>query len=116
MAIYNAGQRVRIRTLDVPFSRTPASVMGHRATVIAYRGEFGEPERVSRGDFDAPARALYQVSVALEAGSELLLDIFEHWLEPCDPPAQAPPCAPPAQTPPCDPPAQTPPDERHFHG
>lgn len=79
---FGIGDTVRIARREVPFSRTPPAVMGRVGRIVAVRGRFGEPERTSAGDVDAPDRVLYQVGIAIDESSELLVDLFEHWLEP----------------------------------
>jgi nitrile hydratase len=68
--------------------RTPHYLRGLRGTVVRRLGEFPNPEDLA---FARPAarRALYHVAFDQpavwhegQAGDELLVEIYEHWLEP----------------------------------
>jgi nitrile hydratase len=68
--------------------RTPHYVRGRRGTVVRHLGDFPNPEDLAFAR-PAEARPLYHVAFAMEsvwdgqgAPDELLIEIFEHWLEP----------------------------------
>jgi nitrile hydratase len=68
--------------------RTPHYLRGMRGTVVRSFGDFANPEDLAFGR-PATKRALYHVafdqpSVWQEGkpGDELLVEIYEHWLEP----------------------------------
>jgi nitrile hydratase len=87
------GQKVRVR-LDWPelrgpcHIRTPHYLRGEQGTIVRHLGDFPNPEDLA---FARPAalRALYHVAFGLSdvwhEGSgpdELLVELYEHWLEP----------------------------------
>ncbi len=89
----SAGARVRVRD-DWPEQRgpvhirTPHYLRGRQGVVAAHLGDFANPEDLAFGR-PAPRRALYHVAFAAPAifadaapGDDLLVEIFEHWLEP----------------------------------
>jgi nitrile hydratase len=79
------GDTVRIRDdIDVEFTRTPVAIQGRTGQIEAFRGYFGEPESVSAGDPNAPDRKLFQITFTVLDVSEMLVDVFEHWLELAD--------------------------------
>lgn len=67
--------------------RTPHYLRGHRGTVLRHLGDFPNPEDLAFAR-PAPRRALYHVSFDPHAiwpdagGSEIVAEVFEHWLEP----------------------------------
>jgi len=93
MADFAAGMRVRVRddwpeTRGPVHIRTPHYLRGESGRIVRRLGAFPNPEDLA---FARPAarRTLYHVafdqpSVWQEgsAGDELLVEIFEHWLEP----------------------------------
>ncbi|MBN8906091.1 MAG: nitrile hydratase subunit beta [Rhodospirillales bacterium] len=87
------GSAVRVR-LDWPETRgpvhirTPWYLRGARGTVVRHLGDLPNPEDLA---FARPAerRALYHVLFDQDAiwredhpGDELLVELYEHWLEP----------------------------------
>ena len=66
--------------------RTPHYVRGHEGKVVRHLGEFPNPEDIAF-ERPAPLRALYHVSFPLRqiwpdaSGDELVIEIYEHWLE-----------------------------------
>lgn len=67
--------------------RTPYYVRGAAGTVVRALGEFPNPEDLAFGR-PAALRSLYHVRVALASiwsegrdGDEILVEVFEHWLE-----------------------------------
>ncbi|HSZ93424.1 MAG TPA: SH3-like domain-containing protein [Acetobacteraceae bacterium] len=93
MADYAAGTRVRVKN-DWPETRgkvhirTPHYLRGMQGAVVRKLGAYPNPEDLA---FARPAaqRALYHVAFAQpavwqegKAGDELLVEIYEHWLEP----------------------------------
>jgi hypothetical protein len=91
--MYAAGTAVRVKddwpeTRGPVHIRTPHYVRGHRGTVARYLGDFPNPEDLA---FARPAerRPLYHVAFGRDAvwngegtADELLVEIYEHWLEP----------------------------------
>jgi hypothetical protein len=93
MAAFAPGAAVRVKD-DWPESRGPAHIRtphylrGMRGRVVRPLGAFSNPEDLAFAR-PAPRRPLYHVafdqpSVWQEGrpGDELLVEIFEHWLEP----------------------------------
>jgi nitrile hydratase len=89
MADFAAGTRVRVKN-DWPevHIRTPHYLRGMQGAVVRKLGIYPNPEDLA---FARPAaqRALYHVAFAQpavwqegKAGDELLVEIYEHWLEP----------------------------------
>jgi nitrile hydratase beta subunit-like protein len=93
MSDFARGTRVRVKddwpeTRGPVHIRTPHYVRGMQGTVVRRFGEFPNPEDLA---FARPAerRTLYHVAFDQPAvwqegkqGDELLVEIFEHWLEP----------------------------------
>ena len=68
--------------------RTPHYLRGEAGTVLRHLGDFPNPEDLAFAR-PAPKRALYHVRFDQphlwqhgQAGDELIVEIFEHWLEP----------------------------------
>lgn len=93
MADFSSGARVRVKN-DWPETRgpvhirTPHYLRGQQGTVVRKLGAYPNPEDLAFGR-PAERRALYHVafdqpSVWHEgrAGDELLVELYEHWLEP----------------------------------
>ncbi len=88
----SAGSTVRVRD-DWPETRgpchirTPHYLRGRTGTVLRHLGDFRNPEDLA---FARPAamRKLYHVAFAPSSiwpdavGGEIVVEIFEHWLEP----------------------------------
>lgn len=92
-ARFAAGDRVRVKD-DWPerrgpcHIRTPHYLRGRQGTVEAVLGAFPNPEDLAFAR-PAPVRVLYHVLFDQppiwqegEAGDTVLVEIFEHWLEP----------------------------------
>ncbi len=89
---FKPGDRVRVRVaLPAGHCRTPAYIRGKTGTVEAIHGVFRNPEALAYGRDGLPKRPLYLVGFpqrhvwASYAGSphdRLLIDLYEHWLEP----------------------------------
>ena len=90
---FSSGQKVRVR-LDWPETRgpchirTPHYLRGEPGVVVRHLGDYPNPEDLA---FARPAemRPLYHVAFdqttvwrSGRAGDELLVEIYEHWLEP----------------------------------
>jgi hypothetical protein len=58
--------------------------MGREGRVVESRGSWSDPDRVARGDRDAPVRELLLVAFDHpdDPSVTLLADLFEHWLVP----------------------------------
>jgi len=84
--------RVRVHSWTPPgHVRTPYYVRGNVGVIESLAGAFRNPEELAYGRTDAPERPLYRVSFALSdlwpdrrarTGDRVVMDIFEHWLEP----------------------------------
>ena len=90
--MFAAGQRVRVKN-DWPETRgpchirTPHYIRGMQGTVVRPLGRFANPEDLAFAR-PAPQRDLYHVrfdQLAVwqqgHAGDELVVEVFEHWLE-----------------------------------
>ncbi|HSU04408.1 MAG TPA: SH3-like domain-containing protein [Acetobacteraceae bacterium] len=93
MTAFGPGASVRVKD-DWPETRgpchirTPHYLRGMRGQVVRRLGEFANPEDLAFGR-PAQRRALYHVAFEQpgvwhdgRAGDALLVEIFEHWLEP----------------------------------
>jgi nitrile hydratase len=84
------GDRVRVKQMFPPgHVRTPYYARGKTGTVVAQRGQFRNPEDLAYGGSGLPAVPLYGVDFAAgelwegaRGRDRVLIDIFEHWLEP----------------------------------
>ncbi len=92
-ARFRAGDAVRVRRAFPPgHVRTPFYTRGKTGEVVAVAGRFGDPEELAYGRSGEPARALYRVrfthaelwGAAAAPNDELVVDLYEHWLEPAD--------------------------------
>jgi hypothetical protein len=90
-AKFKPGDRVRVRFEDRPgHIRTPWYIRGKTGWVERIHGEFLNPESLGHGGDGLPKRPLYLVAFAQAdvwdrysgKNDKLLVDIFEHWLEP----------------------------------
>jgi len=91
-ARFKPGDSVRIRVDDPPrHIRTPAYIQGKIGRVETVQGAFYDPESLAYGGEGLPKQFLYLVrfderSVWVRYGGDpqdqLLIDIYEHWLEP----------------------------------
>ncbi|GIX46225.1 MAG: hypothetical protein KatS3mg131_0436 [Candidatus Tectimicrobiota bacterium] len=89
---FKPGDRVRVRVAYPPHHfRTPGYIQGKTGTVEVVHGAFRNPESLAYGGDGLPKQYLYLVRFAqtevwegYPAGSQdqLLLDLYEHWLEP----------------------------------
>lgn len=93
MAQFLPGDRVRVLPTPLPtHHRTPDYVKGKVGTVHALSGSFYDPETRAYGASGLPKLPLYLVKFDMEhlwgkrrsgpSGDSLLVDLFEHWLEP----------------------------------
>jgi nitrile hydratase len=91
-ARFQPGDRVRIRVGSPPSHfRTPAYVQGKIGVVEVLHGAFPNPESLAHGGDGLPKQFLYQVRFdqtqlwqryLTSLQDKLLIDIYEHWLEP----------------------------------
>lgn len=93
MADFSPGAGVRVKdvwpeTRGPVHIRTPHYLRGMPGTVVRKLGAYANPEDLAFGR-PAAARALYHVRFDQpavwqegKAGDELLVEIYEHWLEP----------------------------------
>jgi nitrile hydratase len=89
---FQAGDRVRVRTGAPPgHFRTPVYIQGRTGVVEAIHGAFPNPESLALGGDGLPAQVLYLVrfdqtrvweGYAAPPQDKLLIDLYEHWLEP----------------------------------
>ena len=89
---YQAGDLVRVRAGSPPgHFRTPAYIQGKSGRVAALCGVFPNPESLAHGGSGLPAQPLYRVEFAQTdlwsqyrgpAADKLLVDVYQHWLEP----------------------------------
>ena len=89
---YQSGDRVRVRVGSPPgHFRTPAYIQGKTGVVVAQCGVFPNPESLAHGGSGLPRQPLYRVEFAQSdvwehypgpPGDKLLVDIYEHWLDP----------------------------------
>jgi hypothetical protein len=89
---YQDGDIVRVR-VDSPSGhyRTPTYIQGKTGVVVAVCGRFLNPESLAHGGSGLPEQTLYRVEFAQHtvwdgyqgpADDKILVDIYEHWLEP----------------------------------
>jgi hypothetical protein len=91
-AKFNSGDAVRVRVGTPPTHfRTPHYIQGKVGRVAAVHGEFRNPESLAHGGDGLPKQFLYLVrfdqtevwkSYSNSPKDTLLIDIYEHWLEP----------------------------------
>jgi nitrile hydratase len=91
-AKFKPGDRVRIRVEAPPrHIRTPAYVQGKTGAVERIHGAFRNPETLAHGGDGLPPQVLYLIRLdqthvweayAASPQDTLLIDIYEHWLEP----------------------------------
>ncbi len=89
---YSLGDRVHVKFLfPEGHIRTPAYVRGKTGEVVAYHGVFRNPETRALGKDGLPRIPLYAVSFnaaemtgddSLSPRDSVIVDIFEHWIEP----------------------------------
>jgi len=92
MPKFKPGDRVRIRVGSPPgHFRTPTYIQGKIGTIWTLYGAFRNPESLAYGGDGLPAQFLYCVcfdqtqvweKYAGSSQDKLLIDIYEHWLEP----------------------------------
>ncbi len=89
---YQRGDRVVVR-VDYPprHIRTPRYIQGKAGQIAAVCGNFPNPETLAYGENGLPAQPLYRVEFVQAdiwdtyhgpVTDKLLMDIYEHWLEP----------------------------------
>jgi nitrile hydratase len=91
-AKFEPGDKVRIRVGSPPgHFRTPAYIQGKTGVIEAMHGAFRNPESLAYGGDGLPKQFLYLVRFeqthvwphyVAAPRDKLLIDIFEHWLEP----------------------------------
>ena len=89
---FKPGDRVRVRVGSPPgHFRTPAYIQGKIGAVERVHGDYRNPESLAYGGDGLPKKPLYLVRFSQSqlwpkymglAGDQLLMDIYEHWLEP----------------------------------
>lgn len=91
-AKFQPGDMVQVRVgSPAGHFRTPVYVQGKSGTVEALHGRFRNPESLAHGGDGLPAQFLYLVrfeqtqlwpQYSTGRRDTLLIDIYEHWLEP----------------------------------
>lgn len=89
-AKFKPGDRVKVRFEDRPgHLRTPWYIRGKAGRIERVHGDFLNPESLAFGRDGLPKRTLYQVAFEQSEvwnkpkdGDKLLVDIYEHWLDP----------------------------------
>ena len=95
MPRFAVGQRVRIldRDMGTRHMRTPIYSRNCEGEITALHGSFANPEDLAYWRDGLPEVPLYQVRVPMRAmwperpgnaNDAVLIDIYEHWLEPAD--------------------------------
>ncbi len=89
---FRPGDRVRVRADSPPgHVRTPSYVKGKVGVVDRLHGAFRNPETLAYGGDGLPEQPLYMVCFQQAdlwrrypagAGDQVLVDLYEHWLEP----------------------------------
>ena len=88
---FKPGDRVTVRFEDRPgHIRTPWYIRGKTGRIERVYGEFLNPESLAFGRDGLPKRTLYLVAFqpaevwegAQASRDQLLVDIYEHWLDP----------------------------------
>ena len=90
---FDPGTPVRVRDAwperyGIVHQRTPHYLRGHEGRVVRRLGAFPNPENLAFGG-PAPVVPLYHVAFEAAvlwpeatAGGDLLVEVYEHWLEP----------------------------------
>jgi nitrile hydratase len=91
-AKFKPGDKVRVRVGSPPgHFRTPAYIQGKTGVIEAIHGAFRNPETLAYGGEGLPKQFLYLVRFdqtqvwdryVAQLQDKLLIDIYEHWLEP----------------------------------
>ncbi len=91
---YHPGDRVLVRVDNPPTHyRTPMYVQGKTGRIDALWGAFRNPESLAYGGTGEPRQPLYRVEFAQKdlwedyhgsGADKLLIDIYQHWLDPAD--------------------------------
>lgn len=89
---FKPGDRVKVKFEDRPgHLRTPWYIRGKTGWIERVYGEFLNPESLAFGRDGLPKKTLYLVAFnhsdvwgAASKVDKLLVDIYEHWLEPAD--------------------------------
>ena len=89
---YRNGDQVRVR-VDSPnhHYRTPTYIQGKTGVVVSICGRFRNPASLGHGGDGFPEQPLYRGAFAQDSvwgryqgptGDKILVDIYEHWLDP----------------------------------
>ncbi|TVQ38369.1 MAG: nitrile hydratase subunit beta [Geminicoccaceae bacterium] len=93
MSALRVGARVRVRAAFPPgHVRTPFYTRGKIGRIEALAGHYADPEALAYGQSGLPAKALWRVrfpmtelwSDAETPEDQLVVDLYEHWLEAID--------------------------------
>lgn len=92
---YREGDHVRVRKAHPPgHVRTPHYVRDRVGVVESVAGDFADPEELAYGRDGLPKKTLYRVrflqaelwpNYAGSVADSLVVDIYEHWLDPSAP-------------------------------
>ena len=99
MRRFQTGDTVRVLALGkAGHVRIPHYIRGHIGTVLHYCGTYLNPEDLAVGLTNGPAVDLYRVSFSQAAlwphddhpaDDRLVIEIYDHWLEPMEGPHAA---------------------------
>ena len=89
-ACFRVGDRVRVRDEARPgHIRTPSYIMGKVGVVSRVHGSYRNPEQLAYGEEGLPEVPLYYVAFDAAhvwggppSGDSVIVDLYEHWLEP----------------------------------
>jgi len=90
---FNTGDRVQVKFEDRPgHIRTPWYIRGKTGWIEKVHGDFLNPELLAYGRDGLPKKTLYLVAFSQRdvfgetkgSGDKVLVDIYEHWLEPAN--------------------------------
>lgn len=95
MARFQPGDWVQVLAAEMAtHHRTPAYIKGKVGRVHALSGLYPNPESLAYGGTGLPERDLYLVAFDMSdiwgelsdgpSGDRLLVDVFDHWLEPAN--------------------------------
>lgn len=94
---YHPGDLVSVRVGNpATHYRTPSYIQGKKGRVDSFWGVYRNPESLAYGGSGAPKQPLYRVEFNQgdlwenyngQPADKLLIDIYQHWLDPADSPA-----------------------------
>jgi nitrile hydratase len=90
---FQPGERVKVKFEDRPgHIRTPWYIRGKTGWIERVYGDFLNPELLGHGRDGLPKKTLYLVAFVYAEGwgraggakDKVLVDLYDHWLEPAD--------------------------------